>query len=144
MLSLRWRIAAALPLVALVTAVGAADLPRVHRLARHHVATRSAPPRTVVLAPAAVVAAPEVVIARPPSPTALVLPGTTGVPAFVDLSPVFAGERACGPGFSPDALQTCHRHGELRVDCGPSGRDCSPLSPNPLPYGPGTAARLAY
>ena len=67
-----------------------------------------------------------------------------GLPVFVDLTPVFTAQRACGPGFSPDALQACRRHGELRVDCGSSGRDCVSLPPDPLPYGPGAAARLAY
>ena len=134
-----------------------ADLPKGPPVPHH---TRGGPSRTVVLAPAvaappvAVVAAPPVAVVvgpelgagRPPaaSPTAIVLPGAAGLPASIDLSPVFLPQRACAPGFSPDALQSCRRHGELRVACDPSALDCVPLPPDPMPYGPGAAARLAY
>lgn len=126
----------------------AADLPH----PRHRATAMRRVPRPVVaVAPSAAVpvgvaVAPEVGAARAPlpSPTAVALPGATGLPASVDLSPVFLPQRACGSGFSPDALQACRRHGELRVDCDATGRTCVPLPPDPLPYGPGAAARLAY
>ena len=126
-----------------------ADLPKRPPVPHH---PRGGPSRTVVLVPAvaappvAVVVGPELGAGRPPaaSPTAIVLPGAAGLPASIDLSPVFLPQRACGPGFSPDALQSCRRHGELRVACDPSGLDCGPLPPDPMPYGPGAAARLAY
>lgn len=131
-------------LFALAAPAAGADLPGSRHPARHRAPPAvGATPRIVVVAPTA---ATEMRAARAPfpSPTALVLPGAMGVPAFVDLSPVFAPQRDCGPGYSPDALQSCRRHGELRVACGPSGTDCIPLPPDPLPYGPGPAARLAY
>lgn len=126
-----------------------ADLPR-HSPAPHH--PRGGPARTVVVVPAvalppvAVVVGPELGAARrpPASPTAIVLPGAAGLPASIDLSPVFLPQRSCGPGFSPDALGNCRRHGELRVACDASGLNCVPLPPDPMPYGPGAAARLAY
>lgn len=145
----RSTVALLLAFCALAPPAFGADLSVPHRPARHrtHVpAMRRLPPRIVVVAPVVVVGVPEVGAARAPlpSPTAVLLPGAVGLPASIDLSPVFLPQRVCGPGFSPDALQACRRHGELRVDCDASGRDCVPLPPDPLPYGPGAAARLAY
>lgn len=143
------RSAMAALLVSLCAGIGsapAADLPHPrHRTVAVHRVRPVAPP-VAILSPARVAAFPEIGAARPPlpSPTAVVLPGATGVPASVDLSPVFLPNRACGPGFSPDALQSCRRHGELHVHCDPLGGACIPLPPDPIPYGSGAASRLAY
>jgi hypothetical protein len=69
----------------------------------------------------------------------------TAPPVVAPIAPVMTLEVArerCAPGYAREVSGTCLRHDHLRVACRLEG--CTPLPPDPIPYGIGPYLRLNY